>query len=690
MGKSRKGVKASPNRQDSKLSAVLRRLAFVFAIVAAIWTVCCIVVQIIAPSISYFADHAPVYVAQRLFDFVDRHTPILAEILARHSRLYILIVGLSLVTLYFNLSSRIERVSIIWNWLIIKPHRFAGPSIFVPFYIALLWLVVVGSYHWAIDIPLLILCALLTLTYQPISRHWVLKDHFASQNPLQGRQAVAYSFCFIAGFWLASSFLDVFRTLPPAVLQPQRFQMTSEPKLGIALSGGGYRAALMHAGVIGQLEKFGKRITNISSVSGGSIIGSFYTLGGSPESFRDILATGKLNLQKEVTDFPNLLHLVFPAHIPGTNVRLLWFHSFYRSDVQRRLLDHVLFQRRLVSGLTCTACPKLMMITTDLDSGKVLGITPDRLLAIGLPFPSQKHELINGRAVWTWGTTPALSPIVKPTVAKISATSFPGNASVAEIVSASGAFPFAFNSLEREIFVVNEPKPMHVDLVDGGLRDNSGVMMFQAASSEIEDWRVELLIASDASAVIEPLPVGVKGEAGLTRALDLMYSSNGTEGPRQNQQNTGPVTPKVLWVSPTASEGGGVRRTLAYFAFVLRKAEWYRPNEGLFSLVEDGGTSSLKKDIKACTVAIDFITKQPVCRWHDSEAQMRVSEYLLTELDHDLKVFLRTSTLNDHPQAADARSLFRLGQLLLIMRAREMDSSLIETAAAKRSRSDSK
>jgi predicted acylesterase/phospholipase RssA len=53
-----------------------------------------------------------------------------------------------------------------------------------------------------------------------------------------------------------------------------------EPKLGLALSGGGHRAAFFHIGVLAKLAELGllRRVEVISTVSGGSIIGALYYL----------------------------------------------------------------------------------------------------------------------------------------------------------------------------------------------------------------------------------------------------------------------------------------------------------------------------------------------------------------------------------------------------------------------------
>jgi NTE family protein len=54
----------------------------------------------------------------------------------------------------------------------------------------------------------------------------------------------------------------------------------SEPKLGLALSGGGFRAAFFHLGVLARMAELGllRQVEVISTVSGGSIVGAVYYL----------------------------------------------------------------------------------------------------------------------------------------------------------------------------------------------------------------------------------------------------------------------------------------------------------------------------------------------------------------------------------------------------------------------------
>ena len=54
----------------------------------------------------------------------------------------------------------------------------------------------------------------------------------------------------------------------------------TKKRLGLALSGGGYRAAAFHLGVLRKLNtlKILDKIDVISTISGGSIIGAYYVL----------------------------------------------------------------------------------------------------------------------------------------------------------------------------------------------------------------------------------------------------------------------------------------------------------------------------------------------------------------------------------------------------------------------------
>ena len=56
--------------------------------------------------------------------------------------------------------------------------------------------------------------------------------------------------------------------------------MTNSTRLGLCLSGGGFRASLFHIGVLAAMaeREMLHRVEALSTVSGGSIIGAYYYL----------------------------------------------------------------------------------------------------------------------------------------------------------------------------------------------------------------------------------------------------------------------------------------------------------------------------------------------------------------------------------------------------------------------------
>ena len=75
-------------------------------------------------------------------------------------------------------------------------------------------------------------------------------------------------------------------------------------KIGLALSGGGYRAAAYHMGTLNALNKLGilSKVDVISSVSGGSIIAAYYAL-HSEEDYKKIAADFSVKLRKGVLQY---------------------------------------------------------------------------------------------------------------------------------------------------------------------------------------------------------------------------------------------------------------------------------------------------------------------------------------------------------------------------------------------------
>ncbi|WP_035564428.1 patatin-like phospholipase family protein [Hymenobacter sp. IS2118] len=81
--------------------------------------------------------------------------------------------------------------------------------------------------------------------------------------------------------------------------------VTAASRIGLALSGGGYRAAAFHLGTLRKLHELGRlaEVDVLSTISGGSITGAAYCLYEGPfESFYDRMqaALGRCNVIRRV------------------------------------------------------------------------------------------------------------------------------------------------------------------------------------------------------------------------------------------------------------------------------------------------------------------------------------------------------------------------------------------------------
>jgi predicted acylesterase/phospholipase RssA len=287
-------------------------------------------------------------------------------------------------------------------------------------------------------------------------------------------------------------------------------------RVGLALSGGGYRAAVMHAGTLRALESLGIRVDALSTVSGGSIIGAYYAVGGDPVVFKDAVAAGRFNLKRELVLIHNAARLPFPLTVPGIDVPLFPYYDFHRRDAQVGMLDRVLFDHRDTWRAPRTHQPLLAIATTDLTYGLTVGLLNDGLVTITA---SGDVEAYRGDAV-------VLSQ----------------DLSLAQRVAISGAFPIAFPPQPLGVRVIplaatgTGMRPLM--LVDGGVADNSGLDLLVAADSQAcrpkdcpdnettrrhflgPEWALDVFLASDAGAIFG-VQQDVRGMDALSRAFDV-------------------------------------------------------------------------------------------------------------------------------------------------------------------------
>lgn len=285
--------------------------------------------------------------------------------------------------------------------------------------------------------------------------------------------------------WLSiSAFDSIFRSREPFLgpesipISQTRFKQISDrsrikKRIGLSLSGGGYRAALFHAGVLSAFEDLNIPISVISSVSGGSLVGAYYVHGGKPEDIRHAIGSGRLNIGRYIATFPRPLHLVCPGTIPFLKIKLMPFCSFDRVDAQAELLNKVLFHGVSLTELPNDLRPKLVMNMTDIRNGLSVAVAQDLLLLRGKDRPFVYR--FNDR--------------VRLTENKSKSTAF--------FVAISGAFPGAFpsklipfsfqlpayslNPFFPSIDSLSEPSTYETEfmLSDGGIMDNSGLRTLQ-------------------------------------------------------------------------------------------------------------------------------------------------------------------------------------------------------------------
>jgi predicted acylesterase/phospholipase RssA len=86
-----------------------------------------------------------------------------------------------------------------------------------------------------------------------------------------------------------------------------------DPVVAVALSGGGYRAALTHAGLLSILDQAEIPVHILSTVSGGSIVGGSYAAGWTPAQFHDYLAGTRPGLPLDVLHAGNVLKRVISS-----------------------------------------------------------------------------------------------------------------------------------------------------------------------------------------------------------------------------------------------------------------------------------------------------------------------------------------------------------------------------------------
>lgn len=351
------------------------------------------------------------------------------------------------------------------------------------------WFMWVGYRHWVADT----LCLVGGCAVAAFLTRWRYRKIRQS-----GFAAPTVGLALLVSWGLVSMFEGIRgAATPPLAVNTGRFagaeRVFPQLKVGIALSGGGYRAALFHAGVLDGLERKGVYVENLSTVSGGSIIGAYYALGGSPLKFVSAVSEGRFNLKRRLALLPNALRLACPARIETFDLNLLPFCEFDRLDAQVRLLDHVLLGGAGFAPADARL-PELLINMSDLSVGRGVGISRDFVL---LNDPGESREVFRRHERVAVDEEYAL----------------------AALVARSGAFPGAFPIRAMDIkFLFNKVDRTNLQHISQAMgRDPAQV------DGLIELAHTELLLADG----------GIIENRGLQQLMHMAFTVHNPEGPRR-------------------------------------------------------------------------------------------------------------------------------------------------------------
>ncbi|QDV61470.1 patatin-like phospholipase family protein [Crateriforma conspicua] len=251
-------------------------------------------------------------------------------------------------------------------------------------------------------------------------------------------------------------------------------------RLGLALSGGGFRAVLYHLGVVRFLRDAGllSQVTHITSVSGGSVLAAHLVLNwdrycGSDEEWQqvaeEILHLVQLDVRNRIVRrFP----LASMTNIGRRTLRMSTRRQYTRAGLLEQHYEKCLYGDTSLFNLP--ERPQLYILATNLSEGSLCAFHRDGLLLLRrTPGRYDRFEKVRM-----------------------------GLATVPMAVAASSAFPGFFPPLELRNWEVGakEGEFSRLSFTDGGIYDNIGLRMFH----HIQHTSLSNAGAPDATDVLDP------------------------------------------------------------------------------------------------------------------------------------------------------------------------------------------
>ncbi|MBA5866088.1 MAG: hypothetical protein GDA67_05245 [Nitrospira sp. CR1.3] len=292
--------------------------------------------------------------------------------------------------------------------------------------------------------------------------------------------------------------------------------------IGLAVSGGGSRAALFAAGGMEALARFRigsdsrsllDQVSYVSSVSGGSLASAYFTLKKPPRAISIVAPNGELSpeYQQFFTQFEKVMSLDFEGPLLRRQIfRLRWFNPAWTARslgeiLREDYLGEATFQE-LKEREARGDVPHLILNTTLYNSGRrfILSTLPpedshyDLFHALPLPDSGRDGVVINDALRARWDSLVSVTPHdMQFNHCEVQ---------VATAVAASMSFPPIIGPITFRV----EGQDLYWHAGDGGLTDNTGIeslaMMFLKKIQEGKAKRA-LIIALDSS-----FPFDVGGE----------------------------------------------------------------------------------------------------------------------------------------------------------------------------------
>ena len=267
-------------------------------------------------------------------------------------------------------------------------------------------------------------------------------------------------------------------------------------RIGICLSGGGFRAALYGLGVVRYLAEAGllSQVQAVSAVSGGSVTAAVLA-----DRWPALAADG-YSLESFLREIDKPVHEALTSHNLRNEAIMRWAGRRLRLQGRSRgsAMGDVMIDRLLQARHVTDLDPALQVVltSTDLCTGRAFRVSRDFI------------------GSWDFGYQPP-----------------PNELSLGQAVAASAAVPVMFPPVYlRTAGLGLRDAPDVLSLVDGGVYDNLGLEWFQGwGSGRPADARdVDFLVVVDASGPLVKQQRTLRGLRAVNRGREIQYTQTRT------------------------------------------------------------------------------------------------------------------------------------------------------------------